>query len=123
MKTDSSVRIDIMKNRIYLTMVGFHDLAEATRMADLYIEAMQKCEPGFSVLVDVSQYKPGAAAIEPVHARVAHAAKAAKIGRVARVVGSSPLGGMQIDRIVRTETDREAKHFATREEAEAYLNE
>ena len=66
MKTESNVRIDVRRNRIYLTMIGFHDVAEATRMADAYIDAMKQCEPGFSVLVDVSQYKPGSAAIEPM---------------------------------------------------------
>ena len=55
MKTESNVRIDVRRNRIYLTMIGFHDVAEATRMADAYIDAMKQCEPGFSVLVDVSQ--------------------------------------------------------------------
>ena len=122
MKTPSTARVDVRKNRIYLTMIGFHDVAEATRVGELYLAAMKQCTPGFSVLVDVAAYKPGAPAIEPIHARVARAAREAGVGRVARVVGDSPLGGMQIDRIVRSENHYAARHFPTVAEAEAYLD-
>ena len=122
MKTDSSVRVDEAKNRIYLILEGFHDLDEAIRMRDLYRDAIARCGPGFTVLADVSKYRPGAAEVQEVHGEAAKLAEAAGVNKVARVIGDKPLGGMQIDRIARTEATYEARNFATFEEAEAYLD-
>lgn len=123
MKTDSTIRTDILKNRIYLVLVGYHDIVEATRMKDLYKKAIDGCNPGFTVLVDVSGYKPGSGDVQRVHAEAAKAAKEAGVRKVARVVGSKPLGGMQIERIADEKGHYESAHFGTIEEAEAYLDE
>ncbi|UCC71576.1 MAG: hypothetical protein JSV86_14465 [Gemmatimonadota bacterium] len=122
MKTKSSVRIDEAKNRIYLFLEGFHDLEEAVRMRDAYKGAIARCQPGFTVLADVSRYKPGTAEVQAVHAEAIKMAEAGGVSRVARGVGETPLGGMQIDRIARTEAAYEARNFATYEEAEAFLD-
>jgi hypothetical protein len=42
---------------------------------------------------------------------------------VARVVGDSPLGAMQINRLAKTETSYPSEHCATDVEAEADLDE
>ena len=123
MKTDSDVRVDEKKNRIYLTLVGFHDLEEATRMRDLYAAAIRQCRPGFTVLADVSRYKPGSGDVQAVHAEAVNLAEAAGVSKVARVTGKSPLGAMQINRIARSEGHYESRNFAAVEEAEAYLDE
>ncbi len=122
MRTESTIRVDGAKNRIYLDLQGFHDLEEAQRLRDLYAEAIQKCRPGFTVLADVSKYRPGAAEVQEVHGEAAKLAEAAGVNKVARVIGDKPLGGMQIDRIARTEATYEARNFATFEEAEDYLD-
>lgn len=122
MKTESTVRIDAKRNRVYLTLVGYQDVEEARRMRDLYTAAVQSMEPGFTVLVDVTRYKPGSPAVAEVHREAVRAAEEAGVRRVARVVGTAPLGGMQIERIARAEAQYESQNFATFEEAEAYLD-
>ncbi len=122
MKTDSTIRVDAAKNRIYLKLVGFHDVEEATRMRDLYGEAIAQCEPGFTVLADVSNYKPGSEEVQSVHAEAVKLAEDAGVSRVARLVGEMPLGGMQISRIASNKGHYEAAHFQSFEEAEKFLN-
>jgi len=122
MKTNSTVRVDLYKNRIYLILVGYHDVEEATRIKDLYKKAIKSCRPGFTVLADVSDYKPGSSEIQAVHAEAITSAQNAGVRKVARVVGKKPLGGMQIERIAHDTGHYEAAHFETAEEAERYLD-
>jgi len=120
--TESYVRYDEKKNRIYLYMEGFHDLKEALRLKEEYRKAIEKCRPGFTVLVDVTKYKPGSEEVQKVHAEASKMDAEAGVSKVARVVGKTPLGGMQLNRISRTVGNYPAKNFATFEEAEAYLD-
>lgn len=123
MKTESNVRVDTLKNRIYLTLEGFHDLDEAIRMRDLYRDAITNCASGFTVLADISRYKPGAGEVQAIHAEAVRLAEEAGVSRVARFIGDTPLGGMQIDRISKTEGHYESANFDSLEEAEAFLDE
>jgi hypothetical protein len=123
MKTNSTVRTDLYKNRIYLYLEGYHDIEEATRMKELYKKAIESCTSGFTVLADVSAYKPGSDDVQEVHAEAVKLARDAGVRKVARVVGEKPLGGMQIERIADDEGHYEAAHFETAEEAEQYLDE
>jgi hypothetical protein len=123
MKTQSSVRVDEGKNRIYLILEGFHDLDEAIRMRDLYRDAIAQCRSGFTVLADLSHYKPGTGEVQAIHAEAVKLAEEAGVGRVARYVGESPLGGMQIGRIARSEGSYDSANFDSMEEAEAFLDE
>ena len=120
--TNSYVRYDEKKNRIYLHMEGFHDSQEALRMKKEYKKAIEKCRPGFTVLVDVSKYKPGTPEVQKIHAEASKMDAEAGVSKVARVVGKTPLGGMQLNRIAKTVGKSPAKNFATFEEAEAFLN-
>lgn len=122
MKTKSTVRVDQAKNRIYLILDGFHDLEEALRMRDLYRAAIRKCRPGFTVLADVTTYRPGPAEIQNVHAEAVKMAERAGVSRVARVVGITPLGGMQIDRIAKSEGAYVSQNFRTVDDAERFLD-
>jgi nucleotide-binding universal stress UspA family protein len=123
MKTNSNVRIDASKNRIYLVLEGFHDVEEALRMKKLYKAAIDACKPGFTVLADVSAYKPGSDQVQAVHAEAVKLAEEAGVRKVARVVGEMPLGGMQINRIAKKEGHYQSAHFETLEEAEEFLDE
>jgi hypothetical protein len=123
MKTDSTARADVYKNRVYLVLMGYHDLEEALRMKELYKKAIDMCRPGFTVLADVSNYKPGSDETQKVHEEAVELAKNAGVRKVARVVGQKPLGGMQIERIAEDKGHYEAAHFETTEEAEKYLDE
>jgi hypothetical protein len=123
MQTNSTVRVDSSKNRIYLVLEGFHDVDEALRMKKLYKEAIESCTPGFTVLADVSAYKPGLGEVQKVHEEAVRLAEDAGVSKVARVVGEMPLGGMQISRIARSKGHYESAHFEVVEDAEAFLDE
>jgi hypothetical protein len=70
----------------------------------------------------VSRYVPASEEVQIIHAEVARIAKKAGVGRVARVIGEKPLGGMQIRRITKNSGGYESRNFVTREEAEDYLD-
>jgi len=122
MKTESYVKYDPGKNRIYLYMEGSHDVQEAKRLYNEYVKAIELARPGFTVLVDVVNYVPGSKEVQEIHKAAAHYAEDHHIGKVARIVGNTPLGGMQIDRIVKHEAEYESRHFFDYEDAEEYLD-
>lgn len=122
MKTNSHARVDRDKNRIYLTLEGSHDLEEAVRMKNEYKKAIAQCRRGFTVLTDVRNYIPGSGEVQKVHEEAVELAEQGGVSRVARVVGETPLGGMQIDRIAKKHIHYSAGHFATVEEAEEFLD-
>lgn len=122
MNTKSTVRYDASKNRIYLTLEGSHDLAEARRMRDEYRKALLQAKPGFTVLADVSNYKPGTPEVQTIHSEAVHSAEVAGVTKVARYVGETPLGGMQINRIAKRDTSYASANFSSIEEAEDYLD-
>jgi len=119
-----SIKVDELKNRIYLRLEGFHTLEEALRFKEEYKKAVAKCRPGFTVLTYAVNYKPGTPEVQKVHAEAIKIDAAAGVSKVARVVGETPLGGMQIDRLARTvgKYPYPAKNFKTEKEAEAYLD-
>ena len=123
MKTKSTVHVNKIKNRIYLVLEGYHDVEEANRMKDMYGEAIKSCKAGFTVLADLSDYKPGDEDVREIHAEAVKLAENAGVRKVARVVGDKPLGGLQINRVAQKEGHYDAAHFETTEEAEQYLDE
>lgn len=120
--TKSYVRYDDLKNRIYLFLEGSHDITEATRMKNEYIKAIQKAKPNFTVLADLSTYIPGSNEVQQIHAEAVKFAEKGGVAKVARIVGNTPLGGMQISRIARKEVKYPSKSFMSVEEAEDYLD-
>ncbi|HHS14271.1 MAG TPA: hypothetical protein ENN03_10975 [bacterium] len=120
--TNSTIRVDEVRNRIYLVLEGYHDVEEALRLQDLYREAIGRCVPGFTVLADVSAYRPGSEEVQKIHEACVLMADKGGVSRVARVVGGTPLGGMQIQRIAREKTSYQSANFETVEEAEAFLD-
>lgn len=123
MKTESTVRVNKIKNRIYLVLEGYHDVEEATRMKELYGDAIKSCTPGFTVLADLREYKPGDDDVREIHAEAVNLAENAGVRKVARLVGDKPLGGLQINRVAQKEGHYDAAHFQTIEDAEQYLDE
>ncbi len=115
---------DADKNRVYMTFNGFMDLDEAKKLRDDLAKALEKVTPGFTMVTDAQNYKPGSKEVQEVIASMAKLDADAGVSRVARVVGSQPLGGMQIDRLAKETADGEypARHFETKEEAEAWLD-
>ncbi|MFO7891244.1 MAG: hypothetical protein R6V04_13010 [bacterium] len=121
--TKSYVKYDETKNRVYLVFKGTHDLLEATRMRNEYAQAIEQAHPGFTVLADFKDYKPGTKEVQEVHTSAVHLAEEAGVSKVARVMGETPLGEMQISRIASKEVSYPSKSFVTVEEAEKFLDE
>ena len=118
----SSVRGDIEKNRIYATFDGFLSLEEAVQLVEDYRHAIHSCKPGFTVLTDLANYKPGTPEVQAVFAQGTKLAGESGCAKVGRVTGEKPLGGMQIDRLAKETSSYPAKHFVTVKEAESWLD-
>jgi len=118
-----SITLDERKNRIYVNLEGFQTLDEVLKFKEEYRKVLAKCRPGFTVLTYARNYKPSTPEVQKIHAEAIEMDKAAGVRKVARVVGKTPLGGMQLNRLSRT-VDKKypAKNFETEEEAEAYLD-
>lgn len=118
----STIRVDHQKNRIYVTFDGFMNLEEAEKLVEDYRRAIEHCEPGFTVLTHLANYKPGTPEVQAVFSRGTKLAGESGCKKVGRVIGEQPLGGMQIDRIAKETSSYPAKHFETQTEAEAWLD-
>ena len=93
-----TVRADTLRNRLYVTLVGFFSIDEMKRCGDETIEGTKKLRPGYDVITDITQFKAGtpevAADIERVQA---HFRKSGARQGV-RIVGGNVLSGMQFRR-------------------------
>ena len=54
-----TIRVNTLKNRLYVTLVGYFTLEEIKRCGDETIEATAKLRPGYDVITDITQFKPG----------------------------------------------------------------
>ena len=119
---DFNVHVDSIKNRIYVKIDGSLSVEEAKALEEKYRQAVSQCFTGFSVLNDVSWLRPCSPEVQQILSEITHISSNAGVGKVARVVGETPLAGMQIDRISRTESHYHGEHFKTVDEAEVYLD-
>jgi hypothetical protein len=117
-----SVRVDTGINRIYFTMSGYLTVDEAEKLKEEYRGAVSRMRPGFTVLTNAVDYKPGSEEVQDIVISCAEIDGEAGCRKVARMVGDKPLGGMQINRLASSVASYPAKHFKTIEEAEAYLD-
>lgn len=118
------VEIDRSKNRLYLTGKGFwKDVTIARNFAEYTQQGIEKLSPGYSVLADLHEFKTpppevGAIIIE------SQKLTANTLGKSAQVVGQNMAIEMPIDRYTKTSGIKlKNRSFATRAEAEAYLDE
>jgi hypothetical protein len=93
-----TVKADVAKNRLYITLVGFFHADEMKACTDQTILETKKLKPGYDVITDISQFKPaGPDAAKEIERGQAHF-KATKIGHGIRVVGGSATTSMQFTR-------------------------
>jgi hypothetical protein len=52
-----SVRADTIKNRLYVTLIGYFSLEEMQRCGDETIAATKDLRPGYDVITDIRQFK------------------------------------------------------------------
>lgn len=115
-------QIDVAKNRIHIYFRGFMSFEDAKRLQGAYGEAIKKAKPGFTVLTFAEDFKPGDEKVQDIVVTMTRMASDAGCRKVARVVGSSPLGAMQIRRLAGSGVQYASRHFRTQAEAEAYLD-
>ena len=115
-------RVDEAKNRIYIYFRGYLTEEKALRLKEEYKDAIAKVRPGFTVVTYAEEYTPGGAEVQKIVGEMTKMAEDGGVRKVARVVGETPLGGMQINRLAKVKTKYPARHFRTTEEAEAYLD-
>ena len=117
------VKIDLKRNRLYMTMKGFFKEEEAKEMADDVIAEVKKLKPGYTIINDISECKPAQQEaflqLKRSHEFVAeHGAK-----RIIRVLGN-PISAMQFRRAQReAQTDLEIVEVTSLQEAEQIINE
>jgi hypothetical protein len=114
--------LDSSKNRIYIRFEGFMDVVRAQELHDDYRNAIAQAKPGYTVLTYAEGYKPGGQEVQDIVAGMVRMAEESGCSKVARVIGRSPLGAMQINRLARSSTTYESQHFKTEREAEEYLD-
>ncbi|MCD6115386.1 hypothetical protein J7K93_00080 [bacterium] len=115
-------KVDKTKNRIYIYFEGTLNLERALKLQQSYKDAISMCTPGFDVLTYAENYKPGDEKVQKIVAAMTKMAEDAGIRKVARIVGTNPLGGMQINRLAKQKTKYPSRHFATEREALEYLD-
>ena len=93
-----SVRVDTVKNRLYVTLVGFFTLEEMKRCGDETIEATKKLRPGYDVVTDITQFKPGTPEVAKDVERVQVHFRKSGARQGVRIVGGNALSGMQFKR-------------------------
>ena len=97
-----TVKADVQKNRLYVTLVGFFDYKLMKECTDKTVEEVNKLKPGFDVITDISEFKPvGQDTLDEV-ARGQAFFKKAGIRRGIRVEGQSKLTGGQFSRLGKT---------------------
>jgi len=116
-------RVDKSKNRVYLYFEGEKNIEDAQKLFTAYKDAIDACQPGFTVMTYATDFIPGTPAVQEIVQEMTQYADQAGVSKIARIVGKTPLGGMQINRLAREHTKFESRHFQTKHEAEAYLDE
>ena len=97
-----TVKANIPKNRLYVTMNGFFQYKEMKECTDKTIEESRKLKPGYDVITDISNFKAvGPEALAEVKRGQAYFRQSG-IRHGIRVVGNANLAGGQFDRVGKT---------------------
>jgi hypothetical protein len=98
-KATYTVRVNALKNRLYVALVGYFSLEEMQRCGDETIAATKKLRPGYDVITDITQFKAGSPEVAKDIARVqAHFSKSGARQGVRIVAEGNLLTGIQFRR-------------------------
>jgi hypothetical protein len=115
-----TVRADIVKNRLYITLSGYFQYQEMKECTDKTIMEAHKLKPGFDVITDISQFK---AVDQETLAEVKRGQehfKKSGVKHAIRVQGSSIITSIQFARSGKA-VDYLAATVATVADAEIFL--
>lgn len=116
------VRCDIKRNRLNVILGGIIKLDEAEIVKQEIFEAVDKLEPGFDVLNDLSKFIHGDDSAGSILQDVTKFLSDKKAARIIRVVGQSKTGLMQFARYSQADDSIEIKYVPTMAEAESILH-
>jgi hypothetical protein len=116
-----TIKADIEKNRLYVTLVGFFNQILMKECTDKTIEEAKKLKPGFDVITDLSQFKPVGQDAQDEIARGQAFFKQAGIKHGIRIEGSATLASSQFNRLGKT-VDYNPNVVKNLEEAEKLLD-
>jgi hypothetical protein len=90
--------VDTVKNRAIAEFHGFAKDDEAVQIADKYIKELSRLKPGFDIIVDKQDAKPGSQVAAEQIKRVMMYCIEHKVNRVIRVVGGAKVAQLQVCR-------------------------
>lgn len=93
-----TIRVDPVRNRLYVTLEGFFTLDEIKQCGNETIEATKKLRRGYCVVTDITQYKAGPPEVAQDVERVQAHFRRSGARQGVRIVGESFLSGMQFRR-------------------------
>jgi hypothetical protein len=93
-----SVRANILKNRLYVTLSGFIPLNEMKECTDKTIEEAKKLKPGYDVITDLSEFKTVSQETLGEVKRAQTFFRESGCRHGVRVVGKDKLASSQMDR-------------------------
>ncbi len=118
------INANVKKNRLYLILKGFFTDEEVHKAAELTISEIDKLKPGFSIINDISNFKPASPAGAEEIKRCQIYASEHGVKRIVRVVGkdavASAITAMQFSR-TQQQAGYTADIAATVEDAEKLL--
>lgn len=95
------IRIDHVKNRLYITLPASFSREELHQFGDQVIEAVRRLKPGFTMVTDISVCQPMSVdKVEEVR-RVGEFGRRMGMKAAVRVVGVSTITKMQFRRVSR----------------------
>lgn len=115
------VQVLVGKNRLVVRIWGEVDVAEARRIGDAAVQAMERLRPGFDLVSDLSGLSAGLPENTGQFRRIIEAARARGFRRGVRVVGRSAKAALQFERSSRA-LGHEAHLAFSLEEAERLLD-
>jgi hypothetical protein len=115
------LKIDRVKNRLYITLEGFFSAEEMKQCSDETIEAVKQLKPEYDVITDISRFSPvGPETLQEI-TRVQVYFRESGVRHGVRIVGNRVITEMQFKRLGKgvgyTPTD-----VATLAEAERFLD-
>jgi len=116
------VKIDAMKNRLYLSLIGVISIQEAAKVKDEIINDVANLKPGFDVINDLSKYIHGDDSAAMYLQEVTRYFIAKEVKRIVRIVGQSKTGLMQFAKYSQLDGKVNVKYVPTIEEAEQVLS-
>jgi hypothetical protein len=122
--TNIDVHADVVKNRLYITFTGSFNDEDSLSAMNKTLTEIKKMRPGFSVITDISHFKPATAkALERIQVGQQAIAKQG-VRRIIRIVDRSHITGqMQFLRMGKQVYDSVDPNIATSvQEAEAMLD-